>query len=120
LKQKKPNKKHRGKTEKQQKKQQQQQQQRGGVHFPGAKNQRFNGGKTPTELRLTLGSFMGLSLGVTRLSLRGTLFLAFRHLTPHLPFLGDNFWAVFCFFCWGKGRKLDISTKKSKQTVFGC
>ena len=67
---------------------------------PGGKNPNgFNGGKNPNgfqtggrkQPRLTLGSFMGLSLGVTRLSLRGTLFLAFRHLTPHLPFLG-----IFC------------------------
>ncbi|CAK9018534.1 unnamed protein product [Durusdinium trenchii] len=36
-------------------------------------------------LKLTLGSFMGLSLGVSKLTLRGKLFLGFRHLTPHLP-----------------------------------
>eukprot|EP00434_Breviolum_minutum_P023968 symbB.v1.2.021153.t1/scaffold1776.1/size101794/4 len=45
----------------------------------------FVGKDVNLTLKLTLGSFMGLSLGVTRLSLRGTLFLAFRHLTPHLP-----------------------------------
>ena len=28
---------------------------------------------------------MGVSLGVTKLAIRGTMFMQFRHLTPHLP-----------------------------------
>lgn len=32
---------------------------------------------------------MGVSLGVTKLAIRGTMFMQFRHLTPHLPRLGE-------------------------------
>ncbi|CAJ1407631.1 unnamed protein product [Effrenium voratum] len=45
----------------------------------------FVGKEVDITLKLTLGSFMGLSVSVRRLSMRGTLHLAFRHLTPHLP-----------------------------------
>jgi hypothetical protein len=58
--------------------------------------------------RLTLGSFMGLSLGVSQLSLRGTLFLAFRHLTPHLPWLGWQ-WA---------GRTARLLREKYGESLF--
>ena len=92
-------KKHRGKTKKQQQK----------TTTPGTsrgkKTQRVQRWENPMELRLTLGSFMGLSLGVTRLSLRGTLFLAFRHLTPHLPFLGIFGAILLFFFLLGKREK---------------
>ena len=115
LKQKKPNKKHRGKTLKNQ---QQKTTTTGRGPLPGGKKpngfQRWE--NPPTELRLTLGSFMGLSLGVTRLSLRGTLFLAFRHLTPHLPFLGENFWAFFFVFFLGGREKTWYLNQKIKAT----
>ena len=105
-------KKHRGKTKKQQQK----------TTTPGTsrgkKTQRVQRWENPMELRLTLGSFMGLSLGVTRLSLRGTLFLAFRHLTPHLPFLGIFGAILLFFFLLGKREKTWYLKKKSKQPVF--
>jgi len=44
----------------------------------------FDGREVDVALKLGL-RLMQLSVGITKLSVRGRLFIAFRHLTPHLP-----------------------------------
>ncbi|CAE7944058.1 esyt3, partial [Symbiodinium sp. KB8] len=45
----------------------------------------FCGKDVDLTLSLTLGRLVGLSVSVNRFSLRGSLLLSFRYLTPHLP-----------------------------------